>query len=522
KPLAMVPSASDGELGCTSCLLQTTERSHFKTDFHRFNLNRKLKGLAPLSEDAFDELEELSSIEASSDDDSEAEQGSSREGSPFVHFLLPAAGGGDDKELLVYKQVLLAKSKDQADYLDLLKNLSLAPGVQKTWTLILISSGHFSAAVVDVATAKAIVHKTFHRYTTRRKQGGAQSSNDKSKGKANSAGAGIRRYNEKALQDDIKDVLTGWRDLIALSELLFIRTPATLKGHVFFDKQILDQADSRVRSFPFITKRPTLTELFRCFHELTEVKIRSCKPEQPAPAKQAKPVSSTAQLDEAIRKCIDSIKRGKLDLLKQFVLDGVDINCKLGDANGVSLLHVAASAPHADVVEWLLENGADPTARGTQSYAKPYDESVSKENRDVFRRFMASHPDRWNYDDTNIPGPLTSEMEQKAKLREVDRKKRQKERKKAEQLEDAASLSALSLEPQAPMPVSTLVSKSLKEQIGITPEMRQRMDREKRALAAEARARVQKNQCSQCGKSLSGIATFDKSIYRYCSMECLK
>lgn len=43
---------------------------------------------------------------------------------------------------------------------------------------------------------EVIVHKTFHSYTVRAKQGGSQSTQDRSKGGCKSAGASLRRYNE--------------------------------------------------------------------------------------------------------------------------------------------------------------------------------------------------------------------------------------------------------------------------------------------------------------------------------------
>jgi hypothetical protein len=66
----------------------------------------------------------------------------------------------------------------------------------------MIGGGHFAAMIVALALEvrkgqggvkerHAIVkaHKTFHRYTTRRKQGGSQSANDNAKGNAHSAGS---------------------------------------------------------------------------------------------------------------------------------------------------------------------------------------------------------------------------------------------------------------------------------------------------------------------------------------------
>jgi len=44
-----------------------------------------------------------------------------------------------------------------------------------------------------------VVHKTFHSYTVRAKQGGSQSSRDNRGNYPKSAGASLRRYNEQML-----------------------------------------------------------------------------------------------------------------------------------------------------------------------------------------------------------------------------------------------------------------------------------------------------------------------------------
>jgi len=60
------------------------------------------------------------------------------------------------------------------------------------------SGGHFAGVCFE--RDKVVNHKTIHRYTVRRKQGGSQSSKDNAGKKIKSAGASIRRYNEMALQ----------------------------------------------------------------------------------------------------------------------------------------------------------------------------------------------------------------------------------------------------------------------------------------------------------------------------------
>ncbi len=57
----------------------------------------------------------------------------------------------------------------------------------------------------------------------------------------------------------------------------------------------------------------------------------------------------------------------------------------------------------------LLERGCDPaikSARGQLAWSI----AKSKEVRDAFRRFMAAHPDMYNYAEAQIPSPLTPEV----------------------------------------------------------------------------------------------------------------
>ncbi|KAI4142641.1 MAG: hypothetical protein L6R39_004860, partial [Caloplaca ligustica] len=169
--------------------------------------------------------------------------------------------------------------------------------------LCMVGGGHFASMIVSLAPklgrkstgaeerqAAVIAHKTFHRYTTRRKQGGAQSSNDSAKGAAHSAGASIRRYNEAALESEIRALLTEWKDLIAKSQLIFIRATGSSNRRTLFgpyDGQVLRHNDPRNRSFPFSTRRATQAELMRAFVELTRVKVGELNEADPAGAQSA-------------------------------------------------------------------------------------------------------------------------------------------------------------------------------------------------------------------------------------------
>ncbi len=68
-----------------------------------------------------------------------------------------------------------------------------------------------------------IEHKTFHRYTTRPKQGGSQSRSDIAKGNLNTAGTKLRRYNENALEADIRKLLLKWKNYMNSAHLIYIK-----------------------------------------------------------------------------------------------------------------------------------------------------------------------------------------------------------------------------------------------------------------------------------------------------------
>ncbi len=89
------------------------------------------------------------------------------------------------------------------------------------WCIILVNAGHFAFAIYkglghqawtsyvgkklirlfNLASDEIIVHKTFHRYVIRAKNGTVQSTHDSSGKHARSAGANIRRHHEAAFKE---------------------------------------------------------------------------------------------------------------------------------------------------------------------------------------------------------------------------------------------------------------------------------------------------------------------------------
>ncbi|KAJ2882123.1 hypothetical protein FB639_002458, partial [Coemansia asiatica] len=146
------------------------------------------------------------------------------------------------------------------------------------WVILATNGGYFAGAVFDNQTGLVIAHKTFQRYTTRRKQGGSQMRQDNAMGRlANSAGAQIRRYNEQKLQEEIRELMVQWREYLRMSSCVLVRVARTQqKGFFGLPKgdgggagQVLQWSDPRVRSVSVPMGRPTLAELQRVYRELT-------------------------------------------------------------------------------------------------------------------------------------------------------------------------------------------------------------------------------------------------------------
>lgn len=91
----------------------------------------------------------------------------------------------------------MIKKRDPTVIDKVLPHMTQIAQVSPKWGIIMISGGHFAAALFEGTTE--LVHKTFHSYTVRAKQGGAQNIRDSKSATSHpkSAGASLRRYNEQ-------------------------------------------------------------------------------------------------------------------------------------------------------------------------------------------------------------------------------------------------------------------------------------------------------------------------------------
>ena len=480
----------------------------------------------------------------------------------------------------IYRALFTPAELDQGDaILDAIKERQLAPisvpkpakdgnGVPAAYNsrhifLCMIGGGHFAAMVVCLAPKQSkhggpgplnreaivLAHKTFHRYTTRRKQGGSQSANDNAKGAAHSAGSNLRRYNEQALVEDVRELLADWKALIDTADLLFIRaTGATNRRTLFgpYEGQVLRANDPRIRGFPFSTRRATQNELMRSFIELTRLKVREISPEaeasaaaaaadeaakaaKPKPEPKPAPPKLTEEEETAIfhtNQIQALIRRSKLPALLAYLSNNnlrADFRFQPASAqnnhHAPTPLHLAAAQNSAALVAGLLRTGtADPTIRSGDGGRTPFELAGDRATRDAFRVARAELGEgAWDWEAARVPPPLArAEAERRAEreraeraereAREGARRRAEEERLRAEAAaeQDGAKRAGKPRSLLSAGPPKTAEERRAEEARGLTPEQKMRLERERRARAAEERIRRMQQQQQQQQQQQAG------------------
>ncbi|ROV93249.1 hypothetical protein VPNG_09537 [Cytospora leucostoma] len=445
-----------------------------------------------------------------------------------------------DEELAKEDEILDAVRKRQLSPTTLpkvAKDGALPPAALKAPHIFLcmIGGGHFAAMVVSLAPRQAksgsgpmnreatiLAHKTFHRYTTRRKQGGSQSANDNSKGNAHSAGSSLRRYNEQALVEDVRQLLSEWKALLDTSDLLFIRATGTTNRRTLFgpyEGQVLRANDPRIRGFPFNTRRATQNELMRSFIELTRLKVKEILPvdpnataetatKQPTTSKPAKPAAPklTEEEETALlhtQQIQALIRRSKLPAVLSYLKTNsltATFRFQPADANhhAPTPLHLAAAQNSAPLIAGLLaRGGADPTIPNGDGKTA-FDLAGDRATRDAFRVARSELGEAaWDWEAARVPPGMKREEAEKREERErKDAERREAERRKAEEerlkregpkVNDTARRKGGGV--LGGVAEKSAEEKRQEEARGLTPEQRMRLERERRARAAEERLR---------------------------------
>ncbi|KAJ5182871.1 hypothetical protein N7492_000487 [Penicillium capsulatum] len=561
------------------------QRSHVRSDHHRYNIKAQLRGNAPLDEVQFTkavgELDEsISGSESSESDEDETEgsgdttlaallkkqaklSGANEEMTTTVQkgppkqplFWLSSSGLPSNKSLGIYRAMFSQVEQDEPAHLvETLHKKQLAPVKARTngtpneqssptssphIFMCMIGGGHFAAMLVSLAPevhrkqggvedrqARVIAHKTFHRYTTRRKQGGSQSASDASRGAAHSAGSSLRRHNEAVLEKDIRELLADWRQMIDTAALLFVRASGKTNRRILFEKyegSVLKATDPRLRGFPFNTRRATQGELMRSFKELTRVKVSEIdeaalsaaaaeakskeEPKQPAPRPQPQKLKLSKEEEAALLHTSQLqalIRRSKVPALMSYITNNsipASFTFHPTDSSQnfrcPTPLHLAANMNATAVVTALLTRaGSDPTSVNNEGRT-PFELAGDRATRDAFR--IARHDlgeSKWDWNIAKVPTAISkadaegrAEREKKAAAEEEShRRKLGLERIQKEDAEREAQKT--SRKPGRTLGAEkTAAEKRDEETRGMTPEMRMRLERERRARAAEERIR---------------------------------
>ena len=595
-PIPPISRNDEGASTSTSCALCRVfydnvqdQRSHVKSDFHRYNLKLRIKQQPAIDEATFIRLigdldESLSgsdSEDSENEEDEEARKGDTtwtallkkqakiskqepqeNDDAPKRHgfgnaplLWLSSPRFGEDVGLGVYRAVLSNEEQDQApvSLVEIIqrKQLKAIPaksgGQAQTgairaaqndphFFLCMIGGGHFAAMIVSlvpelrkgpggIEERHAIVkaHKTFHRYTTRRKQGGSQSANDNAKGNAHSAGSSIRRYNEMALEADVRGVLHEWKGMIDSAELLFIRATGSTNRRTLFgpyDNQVLRANDKRIRGFPFSTRRATQAELLRSYQELTRMKVGKMVEPVPEMSSSAKPVAKehapkletpklsneeeeaqfhTSQLQALIRR--SKAPAVLLYLTKNSLSPSLLFFPPSEHHHAPTPLHLSASTNSPALILALLTKAkADPTIQNGDGKTA-CEIAGDVKTRDAFR--IARHElgeEVFDWSAAHVPAPISQQesdakaaqekaasdaAEAQRRKADLDRLREDDEKRNAGKFERKAGAGktlAAALEKMGS-------EKREEESRGLTPEMRMKLERERRARAAEERLR---------------------------------
>lgn len=293
----------------------------------------------------------------------------------------------------------------------------------------------------------------------------------------------------------------------------------------------------------------TLAELYRCFDELTKIKTSYLTEDALAAldaayqAEQAKklqpkilpsaytqkekqptaPVLSKEEITLRRRweRVVDMARKGRLDALISFTekhdSTWTEDLPEFVEESTVTptLLHLASLSGQPQMVRWLLlDCRSDPT-KLSPAGKTAYEIAATRSTRNVFRRCMNEHAEWYKWEsDARVPSGLTEEqetaerekgkerknrfkdkMKEREKEREAERERETAERIKREEAERDRKAVELRAKPtNGPQKLGGAAAGYLKAQAkqqtaGMSEDAKMRLERERRARAAEARMR---------------------------------
>lgn len=433
--------------------------------------------------------------------------------------------------------------------------MSLSNTLKDKYIFILtLQSGRFAATIFH--QMKCIVHTTSTRYTTRKGQGGAQSSNDNAKGKAKSIGSQLRRAGEEQLRKDVSACLKEWykAGYIAKCEIIFLSVSKSLqkgfwedvdelmsskKVHSDGSKNIFYKKSKNVVNIPLDIGRPSyegccaiqdvLTTLHIDAINIAKLNIQSNQNENTMDykAKNTEEYNEKIKLDTIVEQAdgkknensIDiipftvihsAVENGDVDQLSSLLLNEEYVDCVDVRAGPdlMTPLHIAAASSHPSSAKCirllLLEGHTNPGILDARN-RPPYFLAMTESARNAFRTARARIPDAWDWDACKIGPALTEEDLKRKKEKAAEKKRRQREKQKLRKAADEAEVQE---------------TKRMEEELA-------REEAAKRTRAGlqprESSSKPGEYACDFCQKKCRRKSEmFQKLEFYYCSTDCVK
>jgi hypothetical protein len=435
----------------------------------------------------------------------------------------------------------------------LFKNLNKPMSKSNDKNLILIlmlQSGRFAAGIFH--KGNCIKHTTSTRYTIRKGQGGAQSSNDNSKGKAKSIGSQLRREGEVQLRQDVASALQEWKGLLGECALFFVSISKNLQKGFWEDaNEILGgggggregicnlyKKSPDVIGIPLDTGKPsyegccavheilttcTLQRLDlkmikmqqalykQSLETITESNVDSGrqKETQEPPAQKVVAITPLTLLHKAAMECNLEELTSLLSIESE--IDGIDIRA---GPEEMTPLHLAAesndAATGSECVYKLLVSGhANPCILDSRN-RPPYFLASSEPIRNAFRKARSEiGEDMWKWtEDAKVGPPLSDEDVQRKKEKTLDKKKKQKQRQKERKAEEKAEDESM---------------KKVEEEEEAKQRAEEEAKRVRAGLTPKNAGRAGEHLCDFCQKACKRKSQmFARLDFYYCSTDCAK
>eukprot|EP01059_Diplonema_ambulator_P011696 TRINITY_DN21740_c0_g1_i2.p1 TRINITY_DN21740_c0_g1~~TRINITY_DN21740_c0_g1_i2.p1 ORF type:complete len:646 (+),score=113.75 TRINITY_DN21740_c0_g1_i2:148-1938(+) len=190
----------------------------------------------------------------------------------------------DDEDVIDDDDILSVGSEEEEEKEGALPgvvSMGFIRNVTEGCVVVMLSVGGSFAGGIFIA-GDCLVHTTFSRYITRKKQGGRQSNHE---GRSDTVGSQLRRTHEFRFKELISQQLHAWSLPLTHATAIFLHAPSPVNRMPFFAPTPLPpsgsvahglkKGDPRILPVPLTTKKPTFTEVKRVYASMVSCVYKS-------------------------------------------------------------------------------------------------------------------------------------------------------------------------------------------------------------------------------------------------------